>query len=101
MPITHGFEISNPVLGIIESTPKVSMFKADEVTTGTVTWHNEKFSIVDLAIFEILELSEGPAAIVGAGMFTQRDFIIDFVRNRLLVNVAGAETDRVGIAVKP
>ena len=52
-------------------------------------------------IFETLELGEGPATIVGAGMFTQCDFIIHFVRNRLLVNVAGAEADRVGIVVYP
>ena len=47
------------------------------------------------------EFALDTAAIVGAGMFTQRDFIIDFVRNRLLVNVAGAEADRVDIVVSP
>ena len=71
------------------------MFEAEAVTTGTVKWHNETLSIADLAIFQTLALSAGPAAIVAAGMFTQRDFVIDFVRNRLLVNVAGSEADRV------
>ena len=101
MPTTYGFEAGDPVVGIMEATPKVSMLKAEKVTTGNVSWHNEKFAIVDLAIFETLELSDGPAAIVGAGMFTQRDFIIDFVRNRLLVNVAGAEADRVDRVASP
>ena len=47
------------------------------------------------------EFALDTAAIVGAGMFTQRDFIIDFVRNRLLVNVAGAEADRVDMVACP
>ena len=79
----------------MQNTLNVATFRAEEVETGLVRWHNETFSIADLAIFETLALSAGPAAIVGAGMFTQRDFVIDFVRNRLLVNVAGVEADRV------
>ena len=31
-------------------------------------------------------------------VFTQRDFIIDFVRSRLLVNVAMDEVDAIGSA---
>ena len=39
---------------------------------------------------------DSPAAILGAGLFTQRDFIIDFVRSRLLVKVAMGEVDVSG-----
>ena len=46
------------------------------------------FSIADLELFETLMLRDSPAVILGAGLFTQRDFVIDFVRNRLLVKVA-------------
>ena len=37
-----------------------------------------------------------PCAILGAGLFTQRDFIIDFARSRLLVKIAMDETDALG-----
>jgi len=96
-PNSDRFTASDPVIGITGSAAKVSMLNVEEVTTGSVTWHNEKFLIGDLGIFALFEMSEGPAAIVGAGMFTRRDFIIDFVRNRLLINVAGAEAARVDI----
>jgi hypothetical protein len=39
-------------------------------------------------------LNGKPAVILGAGLFTQRDFVIDFVRSRLLVNVAMDEADQ-------
>ena len=94
-PISDRAQVDKSIIGVIKSTREVAAFEAEAVTTGTVKWHNETFSIADLAIFETLALSAGPAAIVGAGMFTQRDFVIDFVRNRLLVNVAGVEADRV------
>ena len=94
-PIAGQAKTDKSVVGVMQNTLNVATFRAEEVETGLVRWHNETFSIADLAIFETLALSAGPAAIVGAGMFTQRDFVIDFVRNRLLVNVAGSEADRV------
>jgi hypothetical protein len=51
------------------------------------------FTVGDLEIFKAFMLSDSPAAILGAGLFTQRDFIIDFARSRLLVNVAMDEAN--------
>lgn len=82
------------VSGALESSHDVVRFDADEVTTADVLWRNETFSIVDLKIFETLTLNGSPAVILGAGLFTQRDFVIDFVRSRLLVKIAMEETDR-------
>jgi hypothetical protein len=85
--------------GVLESTPVVAGLNAEKVTTASVHWRNETFSIADLKIFTKLMLDDSPAAILGSGLFTQRDFVIDFVRSRLLVKVAMDEvnvSDSVG-----
>jgi len=76
------------VFGAIESAPVAARLDADEVITGRIRWRNEKFLIADLEVFSVLMPGGRPAAILGAGFFTQRDFVIDFVRSRLLVKVA-------------
>jgi len=79
--------------GAVESTPIVARYNAKEVRTARVRWHNEKFSVADTGIFAVLPGGDGPLAILGLGFLGQRDFVIDFVRNRLLVNVAMDELD--------
>ncbi|MCP4299240.1 MAG: hypothetical protein GY783_01525 [Gammaproteobacteria bacterium] len=79
--------------GALETSPVVARLDAEEVTTAGIHWRDEVFSVADLEIFETFRLRDSPAAILGAGLFTQRDFIIDFVRNRLLVKVAMNEVN--------
>jgi len=81
--------------GAIDSSPVAARLNAAEVTTAGIRWRNEVFSIADLEIFETLMLRDSPAAFLGASLFTQRDFIIDFVRSRLLINVAMDEEDAI------
>jgi len=76
------------VSGAIESTPVTARIRAREVTTGGIRWRNEEFLVADLEIFTTLMHGATPCAILGSGLFTQRDFIIDFTRNRLLVKTA-------------
>ena len=76
------------ISGALEDLPIAARLEAEEVTTSSIRWRNEMFSIADLEVFETLMLRDSPAVILGAGLFTQRDFVIDFVRNRLLVRVA-------------
>ena len=75
------------VSGALEDERQVAGFVAAEVTTANIRWRNESFSIADLAILETLMLDGIPVVILGAGLFTQRDFVIDYARRRLLVNV--------------
>ena len=84
------------IAGALGDSPVVAELKAKIVTTAGIRWRNEIFSIADLEIFETFMLDESPAAILGAGLFTQRDFVIDFVRNRLLVKVSMDEVDSSG-----
>lgn len=82
------------ISGVIENIPVKAQLKAKRVTTQNIHWRNEVFDIADLAVFRALMRDNTPAAILGVGLFNQRDFIIDFVRSRLLVKVAMAEADR-------
>lgn len=84
------------VFGAIESAPVIARLDADEVTTGNIRWRNEAFLIADLEVFSTLMPDDGPAAILGAGFFTQRDFVIDFVRSRLLIKIAMDEVNPPG-----
>lgn len=84
--------------GAIESLSNVPRFIVDEVSTANIRWRDEVFSVADLEIFETLQFGDNPAAILGAGLFIQRDFVIDFVRNRLLVRVAMDELKAHGSA---
>jgi predicted aspartyl protease len=74
--------------GAIESAPVVARIKFDEVTTGRIRWRDEEFTVTELEILSALMPGRTGFAVLGAELFTQRDFIIDFTRNRLLVNVA-------------
>ena len=86
----------NRVAGAIDSAPIVARIRAREVTTGSIRWKNEEFIVAELEIFTTLMQSATPSAILGAGLFTQRDFIIDFTRNRLLVKTAMREAENPG-----
>ena len=77
--------------GAIASAPVVARIRFDEVTTGHIRWRDEEFTIAELEVFSTLTPGRTGCAILGAELFTQRDFIIDFTRSRLLINVAMAE----------
>lgn len=79
--------------GALESSRVRAKIRAEAVTTANIRWRNEVFSVADIAIFETFKLGDKPAAILGAGLFTQRDFVIDFVRKRLLVKIAMDEVN--------
>ena len=61
--------------------------------TAGILWRNEEFTVADTEIFTVLSQGDSPLAILGFGFLSQRDFVIDFVRNRLLVYIAKAEMD--------
>lgn len=79
--------------GALESTPIVARLNAEEVTTANIRWRNEEFLVADLEIFATLQQRDSPLVILGSGLFNQRDFVIDFVRHRLLVKVSMDEVN--------
>lgn len=79
--------------GAVGQEPVLARLSSQQVRTGTVRWRNETFLIADLEIFETLQATETPLAILGSGIFNQRDFIIDFPRERLLVRSSMQEQE--------
>ena len=79
--------------GALENTAIVGRFKVDQIMTANIRWRNEEFFVGDLDIFSLLQSPDMPLVILGSGLFHQRDFIIDFVRNRLLVRISMNEVD--------
>jgi hypothetical protein len=76
----------------LESESFLARFGSQAVKTGSILWRDELFLIADLEVFTTLDYTDRPLAILGSGLFTQRDFIIDFAQNRVLVQVSMPET---------
>jgi len=83
------------IAGAIDTMKILARLDARVVTTAGIRWRNESFAIADLEIFETLMIADRPTAILSAQLFTQRDFIIDFQRNRLLIKVGQQEIDPI------
>lgn len=91
--VPAGAEEDSVLFGAFASAPVLARLAYEEVTTADIGWRNEEFLIADLEIFTTLMYEDRPLAIIGAGLFNQRDFVIDFVRNRLLVRAAMQEVE--------
>jgi hypothetical protein len=79
--------------GALGSEVITARLGTQELTTGGVSWENESFLIADPEIFTTLDYADRPLAILGSGLFAQRDFIIDYARDRLLVRWSMSELE--------
>ncbi len=70
---------------MVESTPLTAQLEIGKLKTGSLRWSRNTFIIADYQIFSALGLEDRPMAIVSADLFSRRDFVIDFARQRLLV----------------
>jgi len=77
----RGTEIS----GAIETVPVVAKLRVDELRIEDIYWRDRTFVISDFPIFEALDLENQLVAIIGPSLFNERDFVIDFERQRMLI----------------
>ncbi|QLC22704.1 hypothetical protein HFP51_11260 [Parasphingopyxis sp. CP4] len=63
----------------------MQQIRLDRFTVGGFAVDEARMGIADLAIFETLELGDGPAMLLSADAFAGRRFVVDYPRNRLLV----------------
>ena len=84
--------------GAVGTREILARFDTQAIVTGNVRWRSELFVISDLEIFTTLGYADRPLAILGSGLFMQRDFVIDFPRNRILIRAAMPETEPVVVA---
>lgn len=80
------------VAGALESAPILARLQTP-MRTENVSWRNEDLLIADFGIFATLLHEDSPLAIIGSGLLRQRDFVIDFDRNRLLIRRGMAEVE--------
>lgn len=80
----RGAEIS----GAIETEPVVAELRVDELRIEDIYWPNTTFVISDFPIFEALDLENRLVAIIGPSLFNERDFVIDFERQRMLIGAS-------------
>ena len=76
------------ISGTLESVPVAAQIEIDALKTGNLRWSQQTFVIADFPVFSALGIDSRPMAIVGAGLFDRRDFVIDFARQRLLVKTS-------------
>ena len=76
------------ISGAVETAPVAAQLEIRSLKTGELRWSHKTFIIADFPVFDVLGLGDRPMAIVGAGLFSRRDFVIDFTRKRLLVKTA-------------
>ena len=76
-----GTEIS----GAVETVPVLAELQVDELRIEDLVWRNRTFLISDFPIFKALDLDDRLVAIIGPGLFNERDFVIDFERQRMLI----------------
>ncbi len=94
LPLTAGDRRTRAMIsGAFKKTRVQALFTIEEVSTSGIHWRNEEFLAADLEIFEVLNYEGTPLVIIGSGLFNQRDFVIDFARNRLLVKTSMKEID--------
>jgi predicted aspartyl protease len=77
----------------VGSEPVIAQLGTQDLRTADIRWRNETFLIEDLDIFTLLAAEGAPLAILGSGLFTQRDCIIDFARERLLIRWSMSEAE--------
>ena len=74
------------IYGAVEDARIVAELDVEKLRVASLHWRHRTFFISKFSIFEVLDLENKPAAIVGPGFFKDRDFVIDFVRDRLLIS---------------
>ena len=76
---------STKAFGVIGETPILAEVLIWRLRVEQMYWRNRRFLVGDFPIFEALDLRGSPIAISGTSLFAERDFVIDFAGERLLV----------------
>ena len=80
--------IKEEMSGAIETAQIAGRLQLKKVNAGAVHWYNVEFTVLEVDLFNEFKYGFSPRIILGSRMFTKRDFIIDFARQRLLIKTA-------------
>lgn len=73
------------VYGVIGQIPILANVLIWRLRIESMYWRNRTFLVGEFPMFEALNLNRNPVAIAGISFFKERDFIVDFAGERLLV----------------
>lgn len=73
------------VYGVTGRVPILVELKVRKLAISHNVWRNRIFLVGEFPVFRALSIETLPVAIAGTSFFKDRDFIVDFARNRLLV----------------
>ena len=74
-----------PVFGASGHVQDMNQIEVSRFRIGNFAFGNSRVGITDLAVFDTLEIGHGPAMLLSAEAFSDRRFVIDYPRNRLLI----------------
>lgn len=74
-----------PVFGASGHVQDMNQIELSRFRIGHLGFGSSRVGITDLAVFETLGIGEGPAMLLSAESFADRRFVIDYPRNRLLI----------------
>lgn len=83
--VTRSRRDKSDVYGVTGQIPILAEVHVWALDIDFHTWRHRTFLVGDFPIFDVIDIRKSPLAIVGTGFFKERDFIIDFARERLLV----------------
>ncbi len=78
-----------PVTGASGHVLDMNRMTISRLSIGDVAFHDTRLGVADLSIFETLGLGDGPAMLLSAEILSDRRFVIDYPRNRLLIETPG------------
>lgn len=74
-----------PITGASGHVQDMNQLEVSRFRIGNLVFGSSRVGITDLAVFDTLEISDGPAMLLSAEAFADRRFIVDYPRNRLLI----------------
>lgn len=78
-------EDETEIAGVVESEPVAAELDVHLLQIESVFWRHRIFLVSEYPIFEVLGLEDRVVAIIGPGLFNERDFVLDFERKRMLL----------------
>ncbi len=84
VPVKRTADIPD-ILGVTGTSPVLVELLIKQLQIERMPLRRKTFLVGDFPVFELLDLEDRPVAIAGIGFFRNRDFVIDFAGQRLLV----------------
>ncbi len=74
-----------PITGVSGHVQNMNQMEISRFSVGDVEFGASRMGVADLAIFDALEVGDGPAMMLSADVLSDRRFVLDYPRGRLLI----------------